>query len=90
MAFDFTKENAYAQEVRERWEMGLLKRYRQNFIHLIIQVKQNLSFKLTDFFTNKRDLLMNHLNLISPKEIDTCINHLMNLGYHYTLAAFAN
>lgn len=89
--FDFTKENAYAQEVRERWGDGAIEKTQAKLHSLDNSGKQNLSFKLTDFFTNLARLIDE-----SPKsdqvqkEIDNLYQSFNeDLGYHYTLAAFA-
>lgn len=89
--FDFNKENSYVQEVRERWGDDAIEKTQAKFSSLDRSDKQRLSIKLTDLFA---DLAL--LKDASPKsaqvqkKIDNLYQTFNNdLGYHYTLEAFA-
>lgn len=89
--FNFNKENIYEQEVRERWGDGAIEKTKVKLDLLDDSGKQNLSTKLTTLFTDLAQLMEDRPNSDRvQKAIDNLyqtFNH--ELGYHYTLDAFA-
>ena len=89
--FDFTNENTYAQEVRERWGDDAIEKTQAKLNRLDSSGKQNLSTKLTTLFTNLALLIDEAPQSTQVQQAIDILYQTFNqdLGYHYTKAAFA-
>jgi DNA-binding transcriptional MerR regulator len=89
--FDFTRENPYEAEARERWGKQAIDHSQVALTALSDTAKQALSGKMTDLF---HDLAKVKDEDPASEVAQAAINQMYhffndNLGYHYSLAAFA-
>lgn len=89
--FDFTKDNIYEQEVRDRWGDGAVEKTKEKIDALDDSAKQDLSTKMTGLFINLAQLME---DTPTSDRVQKAVDQLYQtfnheFGYHYTLAAFA-